>query len=80
MCKEYTRRYGRKHAGEEITRWYATNHPELPILGITPFAQAMPEDCKNPNVVKAYRDYYKKYKAGFAKWPNNLTPDWWTHE
>ena len=77
MCYEYTRRYGRKHAGEEICRWYATNHPEIPITGLTPFAQAMPEDCKNPNAVTAYRNYYKKYKAGFAKWAHSENPSWW---
>jgi hypothetical protein len=77
MCKEYTRRYGRKHAGEEITRWYASNHPELPITGMTPFAQAMPEDCKDPDAVIAYRNYYKKYKVKFAKWAHSETPRWW---
>jgi hypothetical protein len=77
MCYEYTRRYGRKHAGEEICRWYGTNHPELPIIGMTPFALAMPESCKGPDAVKAYRKYYKEYKAAFAKWPEGKTPNWW---
>ena len=77
MCEEYTRRYGRKHAGEEINRWYASNHPELPVLGVTPFAQAMPDDCKHPDPVKAYRDYYIKYKSRFAKWPQDRIPEWW---
>ena len=76
MCKEYTRRYGRKHAGEEINRWYATNHPNLPIIGMTPFPQAMPEDCKHPDAVTAYRNYYKKHKVRFAKWAHSETPEW----
>jgi hypothetical protein len=80
MCKEYTRRYGRVHAGEAITNWYAVNHPELPMLGLTPFAQAMPEDCKNPDVVKAYRTYYINHKARFAKWPADSVPNWWPHK
>lgn len=77
MCYEYTRRYGRKHAGEAINHWYATNTPELPIAGMTPFVQAMPENCKNSNAVKAYRKYYKEYKASFAKWPIGQIPKWW---
>jgi len=77
MCKEYTRRYGRVHAGETITNWYASNHPELPITGLTPFALAMPEECKSKDAVKSYRDYYIKFKSGFAKWPEGLTPHWW---
>ena len=77
MCKEYTKRYGRKHAGEDITNWYANNQPKLPTLGLTTFAQAMPEDCKNDNTVEAYRTYYIKHKAGFAKWPADSLPNWW---
>jgi len=78
MCKEYTRRYSKKHSCEAITHWYANNCPEIPDLGLTPFAQAMPEDCKNSaNPVAAYRNYYKKYKAGFAKWPADKIPYWW---
>jgi hypothetical protein len=44
---------------------------------MTPFAQAMPEDCKDSNAVIAYRNYYKKYKAKFAKWAHSETPSWW---
>lgn len=77
MCKEYTRRYGRKHAGEAICKWYLENAPFLPAYGkMTPFAQAMPDDCKNPNAVTAYRDYYNKHKARFAKWAHSETPSW----
>jgi hypothetical protein len=50
--------------------------PALPMLTMTNFAQAMPEDCKNPDAVKAYRDYYKKYKARFAKWAHSERPHW----
>jgi hypothetical protein len=77
MCEEYTKRYRRKHAGEDICRWYYSNMPALPMLTMTNFAQAMPDDCKSHDAVKAYRDYYKKYKARFAKWAHSETPDWW---
>jgi hypothetical protein len=76
MCKEYTRRYGRKHAGEEICNWYKINHPNLPKTSMTPFAQAMPDDCKHPDAVIAYRNYYKQYKWRFAKWSHSPTPEW----
>jgi hypothetical protein len=77
MCDEYTKRYKRKHAGEDICRWYYSHNPLLPLLTMTPFAQAMPDDCKNSDAVKAYRDYYKKYKAKFAKWAHSEEPEWW---
>lgn len=78
MCEEYTKRYGRKHAGEDICRWYYSNMPaSLPMLQMTSFAQAMPDECKDPDAVKAYRSYYIKYKSSFAKWPDSRTPSWW---
>lgn len=77
MCKEYTLRYKKIHAGEEINRWYASNHPELPMIpGLTPFAQAMPESLKGSDPVNSYRLYYATHKAYFAKWKNG-EPDWW---
>ena len=79
MCKEYNKRYGRVHAGEAICKWYFTQAvaPELlPIVKMTPFHQAMPDDCKNPNAVVAYRNYYNKYKVRFAKWAHSKTPKW----
>ena len=77
MCKEYTNRYKRKHACEAICTWYYENAPNLTLTSMTPFAQAMPDDVKNQDPVKAYRDYYKKYKAKFAKWAYSEEPEWW---
>ena len=34
MCKEYTKRYGKIHAGEEIVKWHKYNSPPLAIIGI----------------------------------------------
>jgi len=78
MGDEYTKRYGRKHACEDICRWYYSNMPaSLPMLQMTNFAQAMPEDCKNENAVIAYRNYYIKHKSKFARWAHSQTPNWW---
>lgn len=77
LCKEYTRRYHKIHAGEKITQWYIKNAPEIAFKGLTPFAQAMPDDCKDIDAVKAYRNYYIKHKAKFAKWPSDKIPEWW---
>jgi hypothetical protein len=77
MCEEYTKRYKRTHAGEAICRWYYSNNPLLPLLTMTPFAQAMPDDVKNENVVTAYREYYIKHKSHIAKWAHSETPEWY---
>ena len=36
----------------------------------------MPDEYKNSDPVKAYRDYYKHDKRDFATWKTN-TPAWW---
>ena len=80
MCKEYTKRYGKIHKVEETLREYASQITEmyilLPDIGLTPFAQAMPDRYKNEDAVKAYRDYYLNEKYTFATWKTNV-PDWW---
>lgn len=48
----------------------------LPDIGLTPFAQAMPDEYKQDDPISAYRAYYHT-KQSFAHWRNG-TPDWWT--
>jgi len=44
----------------------------------TPFVQAMPEQYKDSDPVKAYRAYYIGDKVAFAKWNNKRNPPkWW---
>lgn len=43
---------------------------------LTPFAQAVPSQYKNDNVVKAYRDYYNTEKRHLFKWSNRNKPEW----
>jgi len=51
----------------------------MPNKGLTPFAQAMPDEYKREDAVEAYRAYYMGAKATFAKWewPTAQTPFWW---
>jgi hypothetical protein len=45
--------------------------------GLTEFAQAMPDKYKIPgDAVKAYRQFYKGEKMGFAKWTKRSVPAW----
>jgi len=76
MCKEYTKRYSKIHAGERICEWYKKNPPTLPKVEMTPFAQAMPAECKNSDAIIAYRTYYATHKSYFASWKIE-TPSWW---
>jgi hypothetical protein len=76
VCKEYTYRYGRIHAKQEQIEWLLKNEPGLPDIPRTQFRLAMPEDCWCGDAVKAYHNYYNKYKQHLAKWKNRPTPDW----
>jgi hypothetical protein len=55
------------------------NVPCLPDIGLTEFAQAMPDKYKvKGDAVKAYRNYYNGEKARIAKWKNGNVPTWFT--
>ena len=77
LCYEYTHRYGKTHASEEVIDWcyrYAPNN--IPDGPLTPFAQAMPDEYKHKNAVEAYHAYYRGEKARFAKWTKRNIPEW----
>ena len=40
--------------------------------------QCMPDHCKRPNTIDAYRNYYMTEKAGISVWKYTNTPKWWT--
>jgi hypothetical protein len=79
LCAEYTRRYGKRHKSQSVHEWLARNLPPVfPNKGLTPWAQCVPDDCKGPDTVQAYRDYYSRHKSRFAVWePRAMTPSWY---
>lgn len=59
---EYTYRYGKIHKSTQVI----LELPEpikLERVGLTPFAQAMPDQYKHENPVTAYRNYYDGEKT-----------------
>jgi hypothetical protein len=83
LCAEYTRRYGKVHKSLEVHRWLNRVIPptfetttEI-CTDITPFAVAMPDECKVPDdPVQSYRNYYNTHKARLARWAHSETPVW----
>ena len=78
LCKEYTHRYGRVHKSQAVIEWCRKNASKLniPMVGITPFAQAMPNEYRQPNSIKAYRNYYVNEKLNRkTKWTNRNIPN-----
>jgi len=79
LCKEYTRRYKKTHKAEDMISYMRYRKPAniKEADSMTPFAQAMPDEYKNEDAVKAYRAYYLGEKTGFAEWKNAETPSWY---
>ena len=78
LCREYTFRYSKKHKTEQVLEWCMINQPNLPVNGdITPFALAMPDECKIGDAVESYRNYYMTSKRNLAVWKNREIPYWY---
>ena len=83
LVDEYRSRFGKIHACEEplnglniLIREYLVDADFIDAGDITPFAQAMPDEYKDEDAVKAYRRYY--HSKVFAKWEKGTpAPDWW---
>ena len=78
---QYRIRYGKQHNHKswEVIKNVVKECKEyinlIPDVGPTSFAQAMPEEYKNPNPVQAYRDYY--HTKEFASWCKGVPAPWW---
>jgi hypothetical protein len=78
LCQEYTYRYGKRHKSQDIIEWCLVNTPNIPSKGnITPFALAMPDECKIGSAIDSYRAYYMMSKRELAAWKNRQTPEWY---
>lgn len=77
LCKEYSYRYGKRHKSQDIIEWCIINKPNIRNNGdITPFALAMPDECKIGDAVESYRNYYMTSKRNLAVWKNREIPYW----
>ena len=81
LGSEYTFRYGKKHKSvEKLYRGLDQLPGNIPLNAMTPIAQAMPDQYKNKNAVKAYRDYYINEKSSFLTWTKRKTPMWMNND
>jgi hypothetical protein len=76
LCKEYTYRYGKRHKSQDVIEWCLINKPNIPDIGFTEPAKAMPDEYKVKSVVESYRNYYMGAKSGLAVWKNREKPEW----
>jgi len=85
LCDEYTARYGRRHASQDVIEWCDNNSHNLKFDNFeqTEFAVAIGSDmlCRQVTgfdqmpVVDKYRFYYRLDKAHLHHWKRNK-PNW----
>lgn len=77
LCNEYRKRYGKTHLTETKLATLLEEPPQnMPDVGMTKPAQAMPDEFKREDPVDAYRAYYKGAKAAMASFKLGA-PEWW---
>lgn len=75
LCKEFTYRFGSRHATQTILE----NMVIPPPLPDVPFCEpppAMPDDFKSSSSEDSYRKYYALGKRHLHAWTNRSKPDW----
>jgi len=78
LMKEYTKRYGKKHATERLTDFLCDAPDKISDDVFTDPPQCMPDQYKSDCTVSAYRDYYLGEKMDIAKWAHSEAPTWVT--
>ena len=74
---EYRFRFEKEADHKSVSVLHEIWHYNYENLGLTEFAQAMPEKYKVPeNPIKAYRQFYLGEKMAFAKWTKRSVPYW----
>ena len=60
-------------------RKYAPTADKFPQQGLTPFALAMPVECKTLDAIESYRKYYQTpEKQKIASWKKREKPNWYS--
>ena len=81
LSKEYKHRYGKIHLSwRKLEKWLRFPPKNIPDIGMTPFALAMPDYCKCDDPVQSYRNYYLAEKQHIHSWTNREVPDFLKEE
>jgi hypothetical protein len=79
LAFEYSHRYGKRHKTyEKLWVPFLETPADMPNIGLTPFAQAMPDEYKHEDAVIAYRRYYLGEKSTFLNYTKRGKPTWLT--
>lgn len=73
---EYRRRFNHSYNHKSFDVVDNLPNPNIKDIGLTPFAQAMPDKYKNKDSVSAYRLYYINEKSHLFNWTDTEEPVW----
>jgi len=76
LNREYRFRFDKKINHKSYDLICSLSLPKNRDLGLTPFAQVMPERYQHKNPVTAYRKYYRNEKSKIFKWTKRPRPPW----
>jgi len=77
LNQEYRYRYAKSSDHKSMAVLAQLSDMHYPALGLTEFAQAMPEQYKQAGqAVQAYRNFYRAEKLAFARWTKRPIPEW----
>ena len=81
LSKEYAHRYGKvykafREDGHGLAEFLSVAPTNIPEIGLTKFALAMPDEYKVSDPVESYRNYYRGGKQHLHVWKNREKPDW----
>lgn len=81
LCSEFQKRWKHQPSIKKIIDWMYQNPPKLSSIGLTPFAQAMPECFRTEKATEAYQKYYAM-KTSYMKveWRYSEKPKWFTED
>lgn len=75
LLLEFSVRYGKQHSTHRLLPYLMCNpHTIDYVKGLTPFAQAMPDEFKDSDAVRAYHKYYNGAKRHLFGWKNSVVP------
>jgi len=79
LLTEYSNRFDKVHACNGPIHIMSCKDYIIPEGGLMHFAQAMPDEYKDNDAVKAYRSYYKSKvdSSGGVHYRHTTPPDWW---
>lgn len=72
----YRQGHMKVHKSYIVAQYLREHVPDIPELGLTPFALAMPDQYKTADPVESYRAYYKGEKKRMASWKKRNPPEW----